>query len=274
MAPDYRPHFPTYLLPSLPFHFRGRQSSTTSTASTISEPVPSLSSSPTSSPSTSPGSSPPSGYYIQQRGPVPISKEQDAGPTLHRSAPNTLKCITCSADIAFASQIVSKGFTGRQGRAYLVAPPPSSLRPLGTSAKHKRDRTELINTRIGRAVNRDLLTGAHVVADVSCSICSTILGWKYVDAKEAAQRYKIGKFILEMKRVVPEVRWDDEGLEESSGEGLQIEYVVEDIEDDTIVFDSDDEDECEDLFAGQWDAATVAKRRSRRITIRKKTLEV
>lgn len=270
MAPDYRPLFPTYLLPSLPFPFRGRQSSMTSTTSAVPEQVPSLSSSVTSSPSTSPSSSPPA-YYIQHRGPATASKEQYAEPTPYRSAPNTLKCITCSTDIAFASQIVSKGFTGRQGRAYLVAPPPSSFRPPGTSAKQETSHTALINTRIGKAVNRDLLTGAHVVADVSCSICSTILGWKYVDAKEEAQKYKIGKYILEMKRVVPQARWDDEGLEESSSKRLQMEHGIGDMEDGAVVFDSDDEDECEDLFAGLWDSATVAKRRGRRITIRKKT---
>jgi Yippee zinc-binding/DNA-binding /Mis18, centromere assembly len=113
--------------------------------------------------------------------------------------------------------------------------------------------------KIGRSVNRDLLTGAHVVADVSCKICSTVLGWKYVDAREAGQRYKIGKFILEMKRVVVGVSWEDvrwfveeeEGKEEREGEG--------------VVFDSEDEDECEDLFAGVWDAEVVGKRRVRRV---------
>jgi hypothetical protein len=37
-----------------------------------------------------------------------------------------------------------------------------------------------------------------------------------------------------------------------------------------VVFDSEDEDECEDLFAGVWGAEVVAKRRSRRIAGRRK----
>jgi hypothetical protein len=32
-----------------------------------------------------------------------------------------------------------------------------------------------------------------------------------------------------------------------------------------IVFDSEDEDECEDMFAGVWDARVVAKRRRSKI---------
>jgi hypothetical protein len=118
-------------------------------------------------------------------------------------------------------------------------------------------------------VNRELLTGAHVVADVSCNICCTVLGWKYVDAKEQAQRYKIGKFILEMKRVVQGVGWED-GVDEGEGEAVEEEYMggkdggnAEG--DDVVVFDEDDEDECEDLFAGVWNPEVVAKRRSRRV---------
>ena len=123
-----------------------------------------------------------------------------------------------------------------------------------------------MNTKIGRNVNRELLTGAHVVADVSCNICATVLGWKYVDAKEAGQRYKIGKYILETKRVVVGVSWED-GLEDGDlgGEGMEHEGEGEDV----VVFDSEDEDECEDLFAGTWDAEVVAKRRARRVNTRR-----
>jgi hypothetical protein len=182
--------------------------------------------------------------------------------------PNTLKCLTCSTDIAFAEQIVSKGFTGRHGRAYLVAPPPKA--PFSILKKEKEKAVELVNTRVGRSVNRELLTGAHVVADVSCAICATVLGWKYVDAKESAQKYKIGKFILEMKRVGLGVSWEDDYDEEVEQDVLNAEVEKGKEEDRVVVFDSEDEDECEDLFAGVWNAEVVAKRRSRRIATRKK----
>jgi len=103
-----------------------------------------------------------------------------------------------------------------------------------------------------------------VVADVSCVICQTVLGWKYVDAKEHGQRYKIGKFILEMKRVVVEVSWED--VSGSSTGKEDADHIGEqDGDDEVIVFDEDDEDECDDLFAGTWDANVVAKRRGKRV---------
>jgi hypothetical protein len=132
--------------------------------------------------------------------------------------------------------------------------------------------TDLANTKVGRNVNRELLTGQHVVADVSCTICGTVLGWKYVDAKEAAQKYKIGKFILEMKRVVLGLGWEDVsvggvGVEEEEFEGQGGFKEDEGL----VVFDSEDEDECEDLFAGVWDPEVVAKRRARRIGRKKES---
>ncbi|CAG8980956.1 hypothetical protein HYALB_00003815 [Hymenoscyphus albidus] len=270
MAPD-RPPFPTYLLPSFPLPFRQRHSSTTSTTSTSSEQ--SLSASPSSSATTTPSSSPPNPHYIPSfltahssltrnlQTPKSTNKPHEPKPTLHRTAPNTLKCITCASDLAFTSQIVSKGFTGRHGRAYLVAPPPSSI-----PALKKFKPTQLINTRVGRSVNRDLLTGAHVVADVTCTICGTVLGWKYVDAKELAQKYKIGKYILEMKRVVVGVSWE---VGKEDGEANELGECVE-VNADAVVFDSEDEDECEKLFEGIWDPDIVAKRRARKVGLMKK----
>ena len=46
--------------------------------------------------------------------------------------------------------------------------------------------------------------------------------------------------------------------------------LVEDEDGGLVVFDSDDEDECEDIFAGTWDAAVVAKRRRSKIAALKK----
>jgi hypothetical protein len=191
---------------------------------------------------------------------------------LKRAQPNTLRCVTCATDIALASQVVSKGFTGRHGRAYLVAPPPSPPYTLSNLKGENKKITDLANTKVGRNVNRELLTGQHVVADVSCTICGMVLGWKYVDAKEVAQKYKIGKFILEMKRVVLGVGWEDIGVggtEEQGGEFEGHGLVKE--EEDMVVFDSEDEDECEDLCAGVWDPELAAKRRGRRIGRKKES---
>jgi hypothetical protein len=47
-----------------------------------------------------------------------------------------------------------------------------------------------------------LLTGMHSVADISCKVCQTIIGWKYERAYEAGQKYKEGRYIVEKARIV------------------------------------------------------------------------
>lgn len=187
---------------------------------------------------------------------------------LSRTERDTLRCGNCSTDLAFSSQIVSKGFTGRHGRAFLVGPVPGQQ--------------SLLNLRVGRNENRQLVTGWHVVADISCGICSTKLGWKYVDAKEASQKYKVGKFILEVQRVVTYRSWEYEEMGDGRSADDQHDVEIgkrssgqctdeEEDDEDEIVFDSDDEDECEDVFAGTWDAETVAQRRRSMGTVRRKS---
>ena len=59
-------------------------------------------------------------------------------------------------------------------------------------------------------------------------------------------------------------RWES-GPSESRSSRSSAGESVDDEEDDEIVFDSGDEDECEDLFSGTWDPAAVRKRRQRKI---------
>ena len=42
-----------------------------------------------------------------------------------------------------------------------------------------------------------MLTGRHIVRDVTCKKCDTKLGWVYEFATEETQRYKEGRVILE-----------------------------------------------------------------------------
>ncbi|PNP58029.1 hypothetical protein THARTR1_02187 [Trichoderma harzianum] len=248
-----KPIFPSYLLPSFKFTFPGRRRhSASSTSSTGSEPSSSRGDD-ASSAVTTPNSSPPDGD------PAFSNLRSTAEPRrLSRTAADTLRCSSCATDIGFTSQIISKGFTGRYGRAYLIAPPPAD--------------PSLLNIRIGKNENRQLVTGWHVVADICCGICSRKLGWKYVDAKEESQKYKVGKFILETERVVTHRSWEDTTI----CEGQELMYETEQKDDRAkkdddgdgeehteIEFDSSDEDECEAVFAGLWDAETAAKRRNR-----------
>lgn len=327
------PHFPTYLLPSLKIPFlRRRRSSTNTASSAASDQVPSLSGSP-SSPTSISGAAIET-FALPDDKPLsqPLQKQPEQPPSraskrdrLLRNLPDVLRCNTCGTDVAFGLQIVSKGFTGRHGRALLVSPPlaaPTPSCPGSGSASSSgsntpvspghhtlaRDGANLVNITVGRPEPRNLVTGAHVVADINCSTCGVKIGWKYVDAREQAQKYKVGKFILETERVVLFRSWEDArpgdedlsrhfysasapagtfgGRRKSSPSGGHRKqscssegadggkgYVVDEDsstgESEEIVFDSEDEDECEDIFAGVWDAATVARRRGSKMISRR-----
>jgi Yippee zinc-binding/DNA-binding /Mis18, centromere assembly len=106
-------------------------------------------------------------------------------------------------------------------------------------------------------------------------ICGSVLGWKYVAAEEDSQQYKVGKFILETKRVLRGVYWENEddtdehvrelgGVVVSDGGSSSGGSFENGREDEQIEFDSQDEDECEDLFAGVWSPALARRRRRMR----------
>ncbi|RVD82534.1 uncharacterized protein DFL_006957 [Arthrobotrys flagrans] len=169
-----------------------------------------------------------------------------------------LNCSTCRTNLCFSSSVISKGFTGRHGRAYLV----SSLLP-----------SNIIH---GKPTSRALQTGAHTVSDISCKICGSNLGWKYIHAEERGQRYKIGKYILETGRVGKVNYWDgkvDDGLDEDGrresekghGDGkVGWEPGWEDLGDDEAEVDLADEEELEAMFAGSWNKEKALRRRERR----------
>ncbi|KAF2965553.1 hypothetical protein GQX73_g8030 [Xylaria multiplex] len=255
------PRFSTYLLPSLSRPFR-RHRRALSSSNAIPAPgdIPPLSNSPTDSilsslgdcPPDSSSSSPPSWFSHVKHGFRRPSTEQHDVPKLTRIQPDTIRCSTCGTDFAFYSQIVSKGFTGRYGRAYLISPPDGPPQKSGAN---------LMNIKIGKPESRILATGTHLVSDILCATCRTKVGWKYVDAKEESQKYKIGKFILETQRTVNYRSWED-----TMGDEIpELEFGQKTTHDgddaEPVVFDSDDEDECEDLFTGVWDAKVAAKRR-------------
>ncbi|APA11932.1 hypothetical protein SS1G_05470 [Sclerotinia sclerotiorum 1980 UF-70] len=334
--------FPTYLLPSFAFPFRRRKHSSSPTSSAAPSvniktrtSILGSSYSPSSSYSNTPSASPTSETFLERTisssstadeneirnnestySPQNLTSPSSPQSHLTRAHPSTIRCLTCSTHLSYASQVVSKGFTGRHGRAYLVAPPPSvpvPVIPPFPPTAHDRSKN-LANIRVGRPVNRELLTGHHVVADVNCMICNTLLGWKYVDARELGQKYKIGKFILETKRcgifntyedddTVPHCleyncedgdvkdgvksemtgnmgNWNNGGKGENGkigkdGELAAVKVLTKEEEKAKgwVYFDSEDEDECEELFAGVWDAEIAQKRRIRRVDRRKREME-
>ncbi|KAI9494544.1 Yippee/Mis18 [Zychaea mexicana] len=97
-------------------------------------------------------------------------------------------CSTCHSHLLSHSSVVSRAFQGRHGSAYLVG--------------------HVVNVAIGVKEERMLLTGMHTVADISCSVCGTRIGWKYLHALEESQKYKESKYIVEKAKIAKEVIWD------------------------------------------------------------------
>ncbi|KAI6188164.1 Protein yippee-like [Aphelenchoides besseyi] len=100
----------------------------------------------------------------------------------------TYNCAHCRANLADHNELISKSFQGSQGKAYLF--------------------NSVVNISCGPAEERVLLTGLHAVADIYCECCKTTLGWKYEHAYESSQKYKEGKFIIELIHMIKDNGWD------------------------------------------------------------------
>ncbi|KAJ6260574.1 hypothetical protein Dda_4800 [Drechslerella dactyloides] len=178
------------------------------------------------------------------------------------SATSYLHCSACRTNLCFTSSVISKGFTGRHGRAYLV--------------------TNIIPSNIahGKPISRSLQTGAHTVADISCRVCGGNLGWKYIHAEERSQRYKVGKYILETGRVSKANVWDAEydtntttvtppaktaaRDDKRDSWDAMLPNGIDSWDSDAIDADLADEEELEELFAGMWNRERAVKRRERK----------
>uniref|UniRef100_A0A3P9NKJ0 Protein yippee-like n=1 Tax=Poecilia reticulata TaxID=8081 RepID=A0A3P9NKJ0_POERE len=104
----------------------------------------------------------------------------------HIGGTRLFSCANCDTILTNRSELISTRFTGATGRAFLF------------NKVHKC----LENDRV-------MLTGRHMVRDVSCKNCNSKLGWIYEFATEDSQRYKEGRVILERALVR-----ESEGFEE------------------------------------------------------------
>ncbi|XP_077289129.1 yippee zinc finger protein [Arctopsyche grandis] len=98
-------------------------------------------------------------------------------------------CAACDTNLTNRSELISTRFTGATGRAFLF--------------------NKVVNLVYSEVQDRVMLTGRHMVRDVSCKNCSTKLGWIYEFATEENQRYKEGRVILERALVT-----ESDGIEE------------------------------------------------------------
>lgn len=86
-------------------------------------------------------------------------------------------------------------------------------------------------------------------------------------AEEESQKYKVGKFILETKKISVCSSWEnnDVGGGGNSDGGELFDYYYSQKSsggsNDDVEFDSQDEEECEDLFSGMWSPWLAARRR-------------
>ncbi|KAF9794010.1 hypothetical protein SFRURICE_015179 [Spodoptera frugiperda] len=108
----------------------------------------------------------------------------------HIGGTRLFSCASCDVNLTNRSELISTRFTGATGsRAFLF---------------HK-----VVNLVYSEVQDRVMLTGRHMVRDVSCKNCGTKLGWVYEFATEENQRYKEGRVILERALVT-----ESDGIEE------------------------------------------------------------
>ncbi|XP_060772097.1 protein yippee-like 5 isoform X2 [Neoarius graeffei] len=95
----------------------------------------------------------------------------------HIGGTQLFSCANCNTVLTNRSKIISTRFTGSTGRAFLF--------------------NKVVNVQYSDVQDREMVTGRHMVRDVSCKNCNSKLGWMYEFAIDNSQRYKEGRVILE-----------------------------------------------------------------------------
>lgn len=98
-------------------------------------------------------------------------------------------CANCETPLTNRTELISTRFTGATGRAFLF--------------------NRVVNLCFSEVQDRVMLTGRHMVRDVSCKNCEAKLGWVYEFATEESQRYKEGRVILERALVTEAESFED-----------------------------------------------------------------
>lgn len=123
----------------------------------------------------------PSGRHVLLQDTLAKARSRDAqrvnDSMVYLDGPQVYTCAQCRTHFTSHDDIISKSFHGRHGRAYLF--------------------DQCVNVTIGPSEERRLITGLHTVCDIFCKRCKTLVGWTYLKAFEASQKYKEGKYIIE-----------------------------------------------------------------------------
>ncbi|KAK7057168.1 hypothetical protein R3P38DRAFT_2839683 [Favolaschia claudopus] len=116
--------------------------------------------------------------------------------------PRPLCCKRCQACITSYNAVLPAS-----------AIPPDSRRFRGFSLF-----TETYNVTLLPPKMQLMQTGAHVLAEITCSHCQTSLGYKIVRAADKSESWKDGKFLLEHGELVNPHRPDMLSLDASDSE--------------------------------------------------------
>jgi len=97
-----------------------------------------------------------------------MDDQQPLAHQVYLTADQIYTCGCCHAHLSRNEDIISKGFQGRHGPAYLFK--------------------TVHNIALGPKEDRVLRTGLHSVADIACTVCQSVVGWIYVrmDIKESS----------------------------------------------------------------------------------------
>ncbi|KAG7035765.1 Molybdate-anion transporter [Cucurbita argyrosperma subsp. argyrosperma] len=106
------------------------------------------------------------------------------GASMAEYSNTTYSCRSCRNPLASGANLLSKSFLAKSGKAFLFS-----------QAK---------NIVEGPKEQKLLITGIFETADIHCSICGQVLGWKYLKAYDIKQKFKEGKFIIETAKIVKE----------------------------------------------------------------------
>ncbi|KAJ6593927.1 hypothetical protein B0H19DRAFT_920440 [Mycena capillaripes] len=119
--------------------------------------------------------------------------------------PRPLSCRVCKSCITSYNAILPAS-----------AIPPESRSFRGFSGKASLF-TETYNTTLLDPKVQLMQTGAHLLAEITCSTCTAYLGYKIVRAFEKSERWKESHFLLELAELENPSRPDQIGLEPDSG---------------------------------------------------------
>lgn len=93
----------------------------------------------------------------------------------------TFGCCNCRTHLSSVDQIMSRDYRGRTGDAFLM--------------------NNVVNVIEGDLEERSMITGNYLVCDILCHWCRNPIGWKYVRSQRKDQKFKEGKYILELKMI-------------------------------------------------------------------------